>query len=320
MHDGMTAGLLDALAFARSDPVLRNARLSPPDRAALDGTAWLRNATACSGQTGPVQWRDDGDWLFGHLDIDDTGLDLVEISRRAYLDIFAALEAAGGPRRVHPVRLWNYVPRINEQEHVDGMERYRLFNIGRQQAFVEAGHDAFEGAPAACALGTRGGGLAIRFLAARTAPVVLENPRQVPAYRYSAQFGPRSPTFSRAVLADAGAGRVALFVSGTASIVGEQSCHAGDVPAQLGETLRNLQTMFDTAQQRCTARFTPADFEAVVYVRHAEHLPAIRHGVEGWRGLSSHVAAPVYVEADICRSELLLEIEGHAFAPGVLTR
>lgn len=267
-----------------------------------------------SGRNGAMVWQADDDWAFGHLDIPDADTDLAETTRRAYGDVFAALQACGRPQ---VLRLWNYLPRINADG--GGLERYRQFNIGRQQAFIDAGRDAFEGAPAACALGTTGaqaGGLAIRFLAGRVPPRPVENPRQVSAYRYSAVHGPRAPTFSRAALADAGGGRVVLLISGTASIVGEASLHPGDVIAQTEETLRNLQAVLDAAMTRCTARFTLADLQSTVYVRHGHDAPRV---LALWAQAVPGAPAPRCVQADICRAELLVEIEAHAFATGSLT-
>ena len=269
--------------------------------------AWFGAAPLRCGRSGDVHWQEDGRWAFGQIDVADAETDLAETTRRAYLDVFAALRACGQPQLL---RLWNYLPRINADG--GGLERYRQFNIGRQQAFIEAGHDIGAGSPAACALGTSGGGLGIRFLAGRAAPRPLENPRQVSAYRYSTAHGPRSPTFSRGALADAGAGRLALFVSGTASIVGEHSLHVGDVRAQTEETLVNLQAVLAAALAHGTAAFTLADLSCSVYVRHRTDLSAIRELT------SSVMPHAVYLQADICRSELLVEIEGHAFAPGKL--
>ena len=141
----------------------------------------------------------------------------------------------------------------------------------------------------------------------------------MPAYRYSAQFGPRSPSFSRAVLAEAGGGRVALLISGTASIVGEASCHPGDVLAQLRETLANLRAVIDAAHQRCTARFALPELDCTVYLRDAGKLAAVRRALADELGAGSRAAAgAVCVEADICRSELLVEIEAHGQAAGAL--
>lgn len=278
---------------------------------------WLGGGALHRGRSGGVDWHGDGHWAFGSIDVPGFGGELAEATRQAYLDVFAALRDAGTP---HPLRLWNYLPHINAEDG-GGMERYRQFNIGRQRAFIESGRDAFEGAPAACALGHRGSGLSIRFLAGRQPPLPLENPRQVPAYRYSAAYGPRSPTFSRAALADVGGGQLALFVSGTASIVGEHSVHVGDLRAQVRETLVNLQAVVDAARERCSAGFVLADLDCSIYVRHAAQADAVRAEFEAGVGATSHAArTAVCLEADICRSELLVEIEGHALAPGALKR
>jgi len=271
-----------------------------------------------AGQTGPVRWWTSGDWAYGELDLPDVELGLAEAARAAYAALFAALDACGRP---HPLRLWNYLPRINVE--AQALERYRQFNIGRQQAFVDAGRPAFEGAPAACALGRPDGSLSLRFLSGRRPALALENPRQVPAWRYSSQFGPRSPTFSRAALADAGGGRAVLLVSGTAAIVGERSLHAGDLVAQVDETVANLEAIVAVANQALSPRSeaaspdaptaAPARFELpslafTVYVRHATDAEAALAAFA--RALGARPDA-VVVQADICRAELLVEIEAH---------
>jgi chorismate lyase / 3-hydroxybenzoate synthase len=254
-------------------------------------------------------------WQVGGFDIDESEADggLARAAERAYERVFAALRAAGSPPLL---RLWNYLPRINE-ESGGALERYRQFNVGRQAAFVAAGEAAFEGAPAACALGKRSGPLSVRYLAGPARVLALENPRQVPAWAYSRRWGPKSPTFSRAVLADAGAGRVALLISGTASIVGERSLHEGDVGAQVGETLANLRALLGVAEARSSARFALDALALTVYVRRAEDWGDVRTLLQA---AAPHAAARAdCFEADICRRELLVEIEAHAVVPGALT-
>lgn len=288
-----------------------------------------------SGRSGSVAWRSDGQWLHGVLELGDTddtddteaaALDgpslraapqasLATLTHRAYQDVFAALEQSGC---THLLRVWNYLPRINAEG--GGLERYRQFNFGRQQAFIEAGRSTVEGVPVACALGTRGGPLHVSFLAARDAMALpIDNPRQVAPASYPDAYGPRSPTFSRAALLDVGAGRLALFVAGTASIVGHASMHAGDVLAQTHETLRNLEAIVAQARARCTARFALSRLDCVVYVRQAAHWPAVREVLASALGADSlTLRGAVALQADVCRSDLLIEIEAHAFEPGEL--
>jgi chorismate lyase/3-hydroxybenzoate synthase len=279
---------------------------------------WHASERVESGTTGAVRWRCDGHWMVGAIDLDESVLKqpLTVLAQRAYHDLFEALAQTGCG---HLQRIWNYLPRINADG--GGLERYRQFNAGRQQAFVEAGQAAFEGAPAACALGIHQGALCIRFLAGRTAPLPVENPRQVSAYRYPPAYGPRSPTFSRAALAEIGGGDVALFISGTASIVGHETVHVGDVEAQTQETLRNLDAVITAAHARSSARFDLAALDAVVYVRHVADAPVVRRVLEAALGpAASTLRHAVYLEADICRQDLLVEIEAHAVAAGALLR
>ena len=277
---------------------------------------WHAEGAVRSGMTGVVRWRTDGHWVLGAIDLDESAEHhgLAHLSEMAYHDLFRTLEETGCP---HLQRIWNYLPQINGDG--GGLERYRQFNMGRQQAFIDAGQAAFDGAPAACALGIRQGSLCIRFLAGQIAPLPIENPRQVSAYRYPETYGPRSPTFSRAALAEIGGGDVALFISGTASIIGHETVHLGDVRAQTAETLRNLTAVIDAANARTSARFALPALEAVVYVRHVADAPVVRQVLVDALGEDAPtVRQAVYLEADICRQDLLVEIEAHAVAPGTL--
>jgi chorismate lyase/3-hydroxybenzoate synthase len=291
-----------------------NARVLSARGAMAD--VWHASEHIESGTTGLVRWRCDGHWMLGAIDLDEAveKQGLAMLAQRAYHDLFRSLEQTGC---AHLLRIWNYLPQINGDG--GGLERYRQFNLGRQEAFVEAGQAAFEGAPAACALGIHQGALCIRFLAGRTAPLPIENPRQVSAYRYPPTYGPRSPTFSRAAIAEVGGGEVALFISGTASIVGHETVHIGEVLAQTQETLRNLDAVIAAANERTTARFDLSALDCVVYVRHVADAPIVRRVLEETLGVGAHtVTHAVYLEADICRQDLLVEIEAHAVASGSL--
>lgn len=274
--------------------------------------AWVGGAPVHTGQQGAVRWRHDGHWLHGVLDIADAATGLADAAEQAYRDVFATLQHTGFQ---HLLRLWNYLPRINAE--TGGLERYRQFNIGRQQAFLAAGHSAFEGAPAACAIGTCAGDLRVRFLAGHRAPLAVENPRQVSAYRYPDAYGPRSPTFSRAALAELDDGRRVLFISGTASIVGHTTMHVGDVRRQTEESLANIAAVRAVAAERggagCEEAFAAEALSYTVYVRRAADLASVHDVFAAAVGRAATDA--VYLQADICRADLLVEIEAHGFAP-----
>ena len=273
---------------------------------------WSGGKAVQTTRHGCVQFRSDGQWLHGHAEVDDAAIEggLHAAARRAYADLFAVL---GQSRSPHLLRLWNYIADINAAAP-DGQERYRHFNAGRQQAFIEARRSAFDGTPAACALGTAAGPLRVYFLAGPRAPIAIENPRQTSAYRYPANYGARSPTFSRAALADVGGGRQALFISGTASIVGHTTLHIGDVRRQTEESLANMAAVREVAALRAGAAFDASELIYTVYVRHRSDLAAVREVFEQHVGAHSAAAChAVYLQADICRAELLVELEAHAF-------
>ena len=275
--------------------------------------AWVGNGMVEHRQHGCVRYASNGEWLHGVAEVDDavTAGGLRAATQRAYADLFEVLARSQSP---HLLRLWNYIADINLE--TDGTERYRQFNAGRQDAFIEADRSVFEGSPAACALGTRTGPLRVYFLAGRDVPQAIENPRQVSAYRYPQTYGPRSPTFSRAALADVGGGRQALFISGTASIVGHETMHLGDVRRQTQESLINIGVLREIATQRAGANFDADRLIYTVYVRRPDDLGAVRSEFEHVIGATSRAAREaLYLHADICRAELLVEVEAHGFAP-----
>lgn len=225
------------------------------------------------------------------------------VTRSAYRMILDAVGQAGYP---YLLRVWNYLPAINTEIH--GLERYRAFCKGRAEVF-EVLEDHERRLPAATAIGTRDGGLLIYFLSARQPPMHLENPRQVSAFHYPRCYGPRSPSFARASLWQPDESRADLFISGTASIVGHESRHPDDLIAQLEESLRNVRRLLQHAvdqgglqagDSRCLSLLK-------VYLRHGADYAAAREALVRQQG---GAVPTLWLEGDICRQELLVEIEG----------
>ena len=239
--------------------------------------------------------------LFGCLQV-DANAPLDNSVYDAYCRIFDIGNRLGYS---HLLRVWHYLPRINEDS--DGLERYRRFNVGRHEAFRSRNRSVEHCAPAACALGTREGPFTIYFLAAREAGEPVSNPRQLDPYRYPTLYGPRGPAFSRAMLAKVG-GEPVLFISGTASIVGHETVHAGDAIAQADETAENLRAVMGQFRAKHSEH---ADDRAQkcfrVYVKNPENLYAVRERMN--RAFTPENIV-IYLQADICRSDLLLEVEG----------
>ncbi|QFY41355.1 hypothetical protein F6R98_00895 [Candidatus Methylospira mobilis] len=240
--------------------------------------------------------------LWGCLSLSETG-GLTQTARFAYDEILKLLARQGMP---HFYRIWHYIPDINQSEN--GTERYRLFNQGRQAALQGAGLLARHSA-AASAVGIGGAALCMNFLAGKRPPLPIENPRQVSAYRYPPRYGASPPLFSRASLVRA-EGQSTLFISGTASIAGHLSLHAGDVRAQTRETLANIGALLDEANRLVGGkRLKLADLEFKAYLRHVDDAALV---ADELRGLLDAAARVRMVQAAICRLELLVEIEAVA--------
>lgn len=245
--------------------------------------------------------------VFGVLEL-DAQLDIRTASYRAYKALLACCKDLGKP---YLLRLWNYMPHIIALESGElgaGEERYRLFNTGRREALLEANYLTKDGAPAACALGTHRGTSKIAFLAATKPCTPIENPRQISAYNYPKDYGVNPPIFSRAGLFAQEGGKDILFISGTASIVGHQTLHVGDIALQTKETITNIQAVLQEANRLAGSEaWQLSQLHGQVYVRNRADMPAIQ-AILKQHGLLNFT----YVHADICRAELLVEIEAYA--------
>lgn len=260
-----------------------------------------------AGAQAPESWFGDAARLrIRTVEIDEHEGDVQAAAETAYRQLLQQVRGSSHP---YLIRIWNYLDAINEGDG-DG-ERYRRFCLGRATA-VDAEFN--QAPPAATAIGHahRIGKVQLIALCAQQPGVALENPRQMPAWRYPRDYGPVSPGFSRGALL--GDGRhTLLLASGTASIVGHRSLHVGDVVAQLRESLANLHALLDEAGTRDPAlRFSLTQPQALrVYLRDPADLARVQAEVQA-AGIAA--AQVVYLHGDICRSDLLVELEG-AFAP-----
>jgi enamine deaminase RidA (YjgF/YER057c/UK114 family) len=230
--------------------------------------------------------------------------------RSAVAEVFTSvLEGLRESGFAYPVRMWNFVPGIHDAMG-DGVDRYRVFNMGRYDAFAKwfagrGGAAAFARVlPAASAVGHWGEHFVVCALGARTPGVPIENPRQTPAFGYSRAHGPLPPCFARATVAKLPMG-TRLLVSGTASIRGEDSVHTGSLTAQLDETFTNLDRLVRSVEG--DGRFELSGIESArVYFPRAGDRAALAAGVSA---RLPETAAVEFFPASVCRAELLVEIE-----------
>ena len=267
---------------------------------------WRTHQAVESGTYDRVRYARTPDMLFGCICVAESEqTSLYHATEQAYREILGTLDALACP---HLIRIWNYVSEINRD--TDGIERYRQFNAARQAALLAGGRPVTGNVSAACALGAEvGSPLVVYFLASQSAPSYIENPRQISAYDYPPQYGPRSPIFSRATVLHE-RDSMTLFISGTASIVGHQTVHVGDTAAQTRETLTNIEALLTEANRVTqSGEFTLESLACKVYVRDPADLAVIQAEV---RAALGPAARPVYLRADICRRDLSVEIEATA--------
>ena len=255
---------------------------------------WYATGPVRAGREGIVRYAHDDELLVGIVEEDERAYGGIRLTAETlYAAIREFQQRSGFP---HLLRMWNYLDGINQGD--GDAERYRQFCVGRGTGLGIAPGKVL---PAASAIGRQQPThqLQVFWVAARTAGNAVENPRQVSAYRYPRAHGPVSPSFSRAMIAP----DRTLLISGTASIVGHVSQHADDARAQLEETLRNLAALSAHAGVR---REAPRRQDLLkVYVRDPALVPMIAARLqEAYPG-----ASPIFLAGDICRRELLLEIE-----------
>jgi len=263
---------------------------------------WYSRLPLQRDSTGGIYWAGNQEVLLAHLLLEESAYpDLAGATYAAYRQLLTFVHRQGYPCLL---RVWNYFPHINRMDN--GLERYQAFCQGRHQALATELSRFESTLPAACALGSQTPGLLIYVLAARQAGIQIENPRQLSAFRYPRQYGPKSPSFSRAILKSWGAARAShLYLSGTASIVGHLTRHRHNLIAQLHETLLNMETLLKQAGQRIQVPFRLALLK--VYVRPTVDIACLRNPIIERFGPELPL---LFLQADICRSDLLVEIEG----------
>lgn len=288
----------DAADGAGTDP--RHLRV--PLRAPLGAApceCWSVDAEVATGSDGDLRWAAGGGWRFVAIEVDEARFGGIEAaSEYAYTVLPAHVTASPEP---HFQRIWNYLDAINVGD--GDRERYRLFCNGRARGLAVHGVIRY---PAATAIGHHGtaGLLQVYALSAAAPGHALENPRQVSAWQYPRQYGPTAPSFARAMRLPHSD---SLAISGTAAVIGHASHHHHDVTAQAEEAFANLRSLLERAELAAFDAQSPLK----VYVRHAQDVAAVEAALV--RQLDPSVPR-VLLQGDICRNELLVEIDGWRFA------
>lgn len=215
--------------------------------------------------------------------------------------IFELMEAAlatVGMTFSNVVRTWFY--------NDDLLDWYDDFNVVRTQFFVERGlFDSL--VPASTGIGCHNGAgsalmaglLAVADAGHVASPKAIVSPLQRPSFEYGSAF-------SRAVVFSASDIR-RLLISGTASIAPHgESVHIGDTRAQIHRTLDVVYALLESQDMDW-----PNISRAIAYFKYTEDSPLWAECLKERH--ISHIPALI-VNTDICRSNLLFELEVDAVA------
>ncbi len=227
------------------------------------------------------------------------------------------------------IRTWLYLGNITNPtfSELEGeTQRYKELNRARTDFFRDIRFfDGVTGTPwtqpvypASTGIGGQGdtvvmSALAVQFDQPELGTILpLENPQQVSAFDYGTQYSIKSPKFARALLlASPESGEI--FVSGTASITEQETRYLDDPENQTELTLDNIAVLIDEANLAAHGRpgfgcDLSEMVSARVYVKRPEDYEKIRAVCE--RRIPN--VPKIYTIADVCRPDLLVEIEGAA--------
>ncbi len=216
------------------------------------------------------------------------------------------------------VRQWNYIGNILTVK--EGFQNYQIFNEVRSEYYQK--YRTIHGYPAATGVGMKHGGVILDFCAVKADETVkikaVNNPNQLNAYEYGQQVLKgltgkdksikHPPQFERALLLE-NKKRSTLYISGTASIIGQETIGKEDVMEQTVVTIENIKKL--TNNERISQLMESSDlvqgkFSLLrVYIKNQEDFGMVR------TICNEHFpqVPAVFIEADICRDDLLTEIE-----------
>lgn len=223
------------------------------------------------------------------------------------------------------VRQWAYIGKLLDCSsfHSTEMQNYQIFNEVRTSFYDSVKWN--NSYPAATGIGMDSGALILEFIAckANDTSIIkpLGNPRQKDAHKYSDnvligsdEFNvimKNTPKFERAKLISSGK-NAEIYISGTAAILGENSVMSTDAGTQTKITIENIQELLSAENlNRYGLSLEKYNLNFMcfrVYIKNQNDYSAIKTVFEDY---FPEVPA-IYIIADVCRAELLVEIEAYA--------
>lgn len=212
------------------------------------------------------------------------------------------------------VRQWNYIENIlNISDNITALnQNYQVFNNLRSSFYNES--EFTDGYPAATGIGTTTGGCGISIMAVKGEKnkiLAIKNNEQIDAHQYSEDVligssnseDLESPKFERAKFLATPLFNI-LLISGTASIEGEATVHKANIELQTLSTIRNINLLVQSVKKDKKPS-EPKLLNYRAYVKkHVDCLTVEKLCIEHFKSASG-----IVLVADICRDDLLVEIE-----------
>ena len=221
------------------------------------------------------------------------------------------------------VRQWNYIENITMFDSVSdkNLQNYQTFNDLRSLFYGKS--DFLNGYPSATGIGIENGGCTIEIIALKEKKGndihTVTNSHQVDAHNYSTTVlignaideinKISTPKFERGksiLFREDGF----LFISGTASIIGEETVFPDNVEKQTLTTFQNIDHLISVNnlnQCKIGAISIPKLTNFRVYLKNESDYPIVKSLCDKHFG----ILGGIYVKADICRNNLLVEIEAN---------
>ncbi len=225
-------------------------------------------------------------------------------------------------------RQWNYIPQITAVD-VEDYQHYQAFNDSRSEFYRKADWTK-NGYPAATGIGMDCGAVTVDLIAVKPLNskyriIPVDNDLQLAAHVYTQEVligaegdvveGRSTPKFERAKALGCSEDGYICFISGTAAIRGEESMQSDDAATQTTLTMENVEHLI--SDHTCNIYNIELSTKvreihsARAYVKFPKDTESIKEVVEErWPDTSV-----IYLLADVCREELLIEIEVVANMP-----
>ena len=261
-------------------------------------------------KSGKIEQCVSDDYALIWLQLDPSGFkDFQAASQYAWQQLLKSRNTQHGEL----LKAWHYLPGINMGD--GDQERYRQFCAGRAEA-LHALDESQTLLPAATAIGIPdcNAPIVMYWLLGKQAGWNIENPRQTSAWKYPEQYGRVSPNFSRATLDKYSQ---LLLLSGTASVVGHMTNHPYKTAKQSEEMLQNLDSLLAVVNGgKSQSKPLKNDLQLRVYLRDVNDWSTVESVLIQAGFTSMQLLA---LQGDVCRSDLMVELDGYAFQSDVKT-